>query len=92
MTIVELITQLFHLDDSVRIIVATPSNSAAYNLTETLTQQTGIGRKDLIRIVSNNQLEKGLIPDYLQDFCVTVSSEDVGYQNPSNTVSLNLIC
>lgn len=90
MTVVELITQLFHLDKSFRIIVATPSNSAAYSLTESLidsSNKQGFRKQDLIRIVSNGQIEKDLVPDFLEDFCVTVSADE--NQKPMSSVSFN---
>lgn len=74
MTVVEIIRQL-HRDENFRIVVATPSNSAAYSLTDQLIQ-SGMDRKDLIRIISNNQLENNLVPDYLYDFCVTVNADN----------------
>lgn len=86
MTVVELILQLFHLDTSFNIIVATPSNSAAYSLTETLVYTAGLGRKDLVRIVSNSQVEQGLVPDILQNFCATINSDE---NEAGNKVSLS---
>lgn len=74
MTVIELIKQIFTLDPTTNIIVATPSNSAA-NLFTTALIASEMFRNplDFVRLVSNNQVEKNLIPDYLQRYCATVS-------------------
>ena len=71
---VELIKQIFTLDKITKIIVATPSNSAA-NLFTTALIDSGMFKNpfDFIRLVSNVQVEKGLVPDYLKRYCATVS-------------------
>lgn len=75
MTVVELIMQLFFLDPTTRLIVATPSNSAANLFTEALIKSEQFrDPHDFIRFVSNNQLEKKLIPDYLLKYCGTIST------------------
>lgn len=86
-TLVELIKQTLCLDKASKIIVATPSNSAAYLLTEALTN-SGLGREDLIRIISNNQLEKELVPDYLREFCATVGT----VEHRSDVSKMLMIC
>lgn len=74
MTVVELIKQLFHLIPNSRLLVATPSNSAANIFTEALkTSDEFKDHHDFIRFVSNNQIEKELIPDELKPYCGTIS-------------------
>lgn len=74
MTVVELIMQLFFIDPTTRMIVAAPSNSAANLFTEALIKSEQFkGPHDFIRFVSNNQLEKEMIPDTLLKYCGTIS-------------------
>lgn len=72
-TVIEAILQIYsHLKTS-RILVATPSNSAANLITEMLLNSNGVSDKNFIRLVSNNQVEKDLIPDHISKYCATVS-------------------
>lgn len=76
LTVKELILQLFVLDKGSHLIIATPSNSAANLFTEELIKSDVCNKPhDFIRFVSNNQIEKELIPDYLRKFCGTISIE-----------------
>jgi RNA helicase armi len=74
LTIIELIKQVFTLDPTSNLIIATPSNSAANLFTSALVS-SGMFKNplDFVRFVSNNQVEKNLIPDDLQRYCATVS-------------------
>lgn len=78
MTVVELIQQLFFGNPKFRLIISTPSNSAANSFTEALANSERFERDDFIRIVSNNVVEKEQVPDYLASYCATVSVDENG--------------
>lgn len=66
--------QLFFLDPTNQIIVATPSNSAANSFVEALIRTKRFNDShDFIRFVSNNLIEKKLIPPELEKYCGTIS-------------------
>ncbi|XP_052862740.1 probable RNA helicase armi [Anopheles cruzii] len=76
LTTVELITQLVANMPDCRIIVTTPSNSAAYLITERLAQTGLLKPGEFIRLVSNTQVEQEQIPPALAGYCATVSISD----------------
>ncbi|XP_058123819.1 probable RNA helicase armi [Anopheles ziemanni] len=71
-TTIELIHQLALNSPDSRLIVATPSNSAAYLITERLAVAGVLKPGDFIRLVSTNQVERESIPEHLAPFCATV--------------------
>lgn len=75
MTIVETILQIHKHIKSAKIIVATPSNSAANLILEMLINSDVLDKDDpaFLRITGNNILEREMIPDYLMKYCGTVS-------------------
>lgn len=76
MTVIEIVKQLFINIPTANIVIATPSNSAANLITESLLESPEIFSKphDIIRIVSNNLAEKEhQIPEDLLKYCATVS-------------------
>lgn len=78
MTVVELIKQLFYLDPKARLIVATPSNSAANLFTQALINFGRFkGSHDFVRFVSHNQIEKDLIPPELRNYCARIDTSNV---------------
>lgn len=89
MTVIELIKQIFHHDKSTKIIVATPSNSAANFFTSALKDFEELKSNQFIRLVSNNQVEKNLIPDDLLKHCATVSISANSRHKRSETVETN---
>ncbi|XP_058056349.1 probable RNA helicase armi [Anopheles bellator] len=72
-TIIELISQLVINIPDCRLIVATPSNSAAYLITDRLVRTGLLPPGELIRLVSNSQVTQRRIPPNLTDYCATVS-------------------
>jgi RNA helicase armi len=76
-TLVECILQCYHLLSESRIIVATPSNSAADLLLEYLDKSKQLKKDEFIRFVGFNQAEKDLIPDFLVKFCATINIDEV---------------
>lgn len=86
-TVIEAILQIHTLIKSSRIIIATPSNSAANLVTQQLINSNVFDPTNpkFLRLVSNNQVEKELIPESLIKYCATISiaAED----NQNRTVS-----
>jgi RNA helicase armi len=72
-TVIEAILQIHTNILKSRIIVATPSNSAANLITEMLLNSNGVSSTKFIRLVSNNQVEKDLIPENISRYCATVN-------------------
>lgn len=74
-TVCETILQIFTHVESSKIIVATPSNSAANLITDMLLDSGALNLRNppFLRIMSNNQVEKDLIPEHLRRFCGTVN-------------------
>uniref|UniRef100_A0A0A9WY08 RNA helicase n=3 Tax=Lygus hesperus TaxID=30085 RepID=A0A0A9WY08_LYGHE len=60
-TVVETILQLYSLIPQSRLLVATPSNSAADLITERIISCTNMKQKDLLRMVGYHYLEQGRI-------------------------------
>uniref|UniRef100_A0A182JRN6 RNA helicase n=1 Tax=Anopheles christyi TaxID=43041 RepID=A0A182JRN6_9DIPT len=71
-TIVELIHQLVANVPSARLIVVTPSNSAAYLITERLARGGVLQPGDFIRLVAMSQVERESVPEHLAQYCATV--------------------
>lgn len=89
-TVVECINQISTKISWSRIIVATPSNSAANLIVENLIESGLYKGGDFIRFVSYHQIEKDLIPNHLKKYCATI---DIGHDtgSASNFVSNLLI-
>lgn len=86
MTLVETILQISTLIEDSRIIVATPSNSAADLITHHLIASGKFKTGDFIRFVSYIQFEKDRIPEEMKKHCATINiSADNG--NINNDVS-----
>uniref|UniRef100_A0A182JB91 RNA helicase n=1 Tax=Anopheles atroparvus TaxID=41427 RepID=A0A182JB91_ANOAO len=75
-TTVELIHQLVLNAPDCRLIVATPSNSAADLITERLTSV--LSARDFIRLVGANQVERDLIPPHLTEHYAMVDIAEDG--------------
>ncbi|XP_053663604.1 probable RNA helicase armi [Anopheles marshallii] len=75
-TIIELIHQLVANVPSARVIVVTPSNSAAYLITERLARGGILQPGDFIRLVGMSQVEREIVPEHLVQYCATVDVAD----------------
>lgn len=77
-TVIECIEQISNKMPWSRIIVATPSNSAANLIVERLINTKRYKGGDFVRFVSFNQIERDLIPNHLKKFCATI---DIGFDD-----------
>ncbi|XP_068146310.1 LOW QUALITY PROTEIN: probable RNA helicase armi [Drosophila tropicalis] len=84
-TVVETILQLLYNLPSARLLVGTPSNSAADLITKRLINSNVLAPGTFIRLVSQNIVEKDLIPPDLAEYCATL---DIG---TSGTCSDNML-
>ncbi|CAG9802598.1 unnamed protein product [Chironomus riparius] len=75
-TVVECIKQISSKISWSRIIIATPSNSAANLIVENLVESGIFKGGDFIRFVSYNQIDRDAIPNNLKKYCATI---DIGY-------------
>lgn len=87
-TVVETILQIQKNVKSSKICIAAPSNSAANLILEMLINSHCLNNEEdgkvFLRIVSNNQVEKDLIPENLSKYCGTVNiASDSGGNSPS---------
>ncbi|KAH8380463.1 hypothetical protein KR009_010832, partial [Drosophila setifemur] len=75
-TLVEALLQLVTNLPGARILVGAPSNSSADLLTKRIIDSKALADGDFVRLVSQNQIEKDLIPPQLMSYCATV---DIGF-------------
>lgn len=94
-TIVETILQILsHLPDS-RILVATPSNSAANLLTERLLEYRNNFSQSIVRLIANHLIGSDSLPEAIKPFCATldITTERTGQSNKYvNSDGINLNC
>lgn len=89
LTIVETILQIVSLIPNSRILVGTPSNSAADLITERLINSKALNPGDFIRLLSQNTIERDMVPTFLKPYCATI---DIARDGTSeDTVSILII-
>lgn len=71
-TLIETILQIYKHDKRSHILVATPSNSAADLITKRIADSGILEENQFMRLVSQNSVEKELIPDDIMRFCGTI--------------------
>lgn len=71
-TVIETILQILTLLPDSRILVATPSNSAANLITERLIQNRDLFSDSIIRLIANYLLDGDNIPEIIKPFCATL--------------------
>lgn len=87
LTLVETILQLVKHLPSSRLLVGTPSNSSADLITTRLIESGDMHVGDFIRLVSQNQIEKELVPQHLMPYCATIDIAADGTCNDSMIVT-----
>lgn len=81
-TVVETILQILtHMPDS-RILVATPSNSAANLLTERLIENRNLFTDSVVRLIAHYLMDKENIPEKIKPFCASL---DIARENTSKS-------
>ncbi|XP_017472706.1 PREDICTED: probable RNA helicase armi [Rhagoletis zephyria] len=72
MTLVETMLQLIKHIPSSRLLIGTPSNGSADLIATRLIASKQLQPGDFVRLVSQNQIEKEMIPEHLMPYCATV--------------------
>ncbi|KAF9421476.1 hypothetical protein HW555_002691 [Spodoptera exigua] len=72
-TVVETLLQIITLIPDSRILVATPSNSAANLITERLLQYRKLFSSSIIRLIANYMVDSENIPDVVKPYCAVVN-------------------
>ncbi|KAM8719655.1 hypothetical protein ACLKA7_005822 [Drosophila subpalustris] len=70
-TLVEAALQLIRHLPRARLLIGTPSNSAADLLTKRIIDSNVLEKHEFIRLVSMNHVEKDMIPEELRSYCAT---------------------
>ncbi|XP_037303193.1 probable RNA helicase armi [Manduca sexta] len=77
-TVIEAILQILSLLPDSRILVATPSNSAANLVTERLIQYSNVFSGSVVRLLAAHLVGSDSIPDIIRPFCATL---DIAREN-----------
>lgn len=72
MTVVETILQIIKNIPHSRILVATPSNSAANLITERIVESGVVEKGEFMRLVSHNNITRSTIPTSIISHCGTI--------------------
>lgn len=76
--IVEIIQQIYTNVRGSRLLIATPSNSAANLITQRLIDSGALIEGDFVRICGHNALSRGLISESLEPYCALIDIAAVG--------------
>ena len=82
-TVVETLLQILTLIPDSRILVATPSNSAANLITERLLEYRHLYSSSVIRLIANYLVESQNIPEIIKPFCATL---DIAIENTARSI------
>lgn len=87
MTLIEVILQIICLLPNSRLLIATPSNSAANLLTDRLIKSGRFDPGSLTRLVSVSHVNSGNLPDHIRPYCATmnVSLENTNFSKYHRT-------
>ncbi|KAG4074469.1 hypothetical protein HA402_015758 [Bradysia odoriphaga] len=77
-TVIETILQIVKNVPNSRILVATPSNSAANLITERIVASGVLKQDQFMRLVSHNNVSRGLIPQTILSHCGTIETASDG--------------
>ncbi|XP_013197184.2 probable RNA helicase armi [Amyelois transitella] len=93
-TVVETILQILTLMPDSRILVATPSNSAANLLMERLIKYRDVVPNSIIRLIASYLVDSDNIPDIIKPFCATMDIAAKDSSKPKHVVKdgINLNC
>lgn len=93
-TVIETILQILTTIPDSRILVATPSNSAANLITERLIKYRDQFSDSMVRIIANYLVDSDKIPDVIKPFCATldIAREDTSKSKYTVKDGLNLNC
>lgn len=81
-TVIEIILQILTLMPDSRILVATPSNSAANLITERLIENRNSFTDSVVRLIAYYLLEKDSIPEKIKPYCATL---DIARENTTKS-------
>lgn len=88
-TVIEIILQLFFNNSGSRLLIGTPSNSAANLIVERIIKTGVIMAGQFIRLVSYNSVERDNIPDHILPHCVMCNLARDGTDDVQSVVSDN---
>lgn len=93
-TVIETILQILSLFPESRILVATPSNSAANLITERLVQYKDNFSGSIVRLIANYLVDSDSIPDTIKPFCATldIATERTSKSKHEVKNNINLHC
>ncbi|XP_028158761.1 probable RNA helicase armi [Ostrinia furnacalis] len=93
-TVIETILQILQTLPDSRILVATPSNSAADLITQRLIKYREKFSDSVVRIIANHLAESDKVPDNIKPFCATldIAREETSKSKYSVKDGLNLNC
>ncbi|XP_068140790.1 probable RNA helicase armi [Drosophila tropicalis] len=77
-TMIETILQILNCLPQARLLVATPSNMAADLILQRILDSNAVPENQILRMVSQNQIEKDLIPKKLISYCGTLDLSSAG--------------
>ncbi|XP_055846551.1 probable RNA helicase armi [Episyrphus balteatus] len=86
-TLIETILQILITMPNSRILVGTPSNSAADLISTRLIDSGILNPGDFVRLVAQRLIEKEIIPDHLKQYCATIDIAVDGSTKDSMTVT-----
>ncbi|XP_055914591.1 probable RNA helicase armi [Eupeodes corollae] len=86
-TLVETILQILLTMPNSRILVGTPSNSAADLISTRLIDSGILNPGDFVRLVAQRLVEKEIIPDHLKQYCATIDIAMDGSAKDAMTVT-----
>lgn len=85
-TVVETLLQILTLLPDSRILVATPSNSAANLITERLLQYRHLFSSSIIRLIANYLVDSENISDEIKPYCATLNIARENTSRPTHAV------
>ncbi|CAG9796479.1 unnamed protein product [Diatraea saccharalis] len=93
-TVIETILQILHFLPDSRILVATPSNSAANLITERLLKYQNLISNSIIRLIAHYLVDSDNIPEAIKAFCATIdlATEDTIKSRHVVKDGINLQC